>query len=105
MRLYLLHQLSPSARERKGHCSLFIGFEPAVGQRYVSVRERRTARDFAHEMRQLVARYPEAEVIGVVLDNLNTHTPAAFYRTFSPEERVDSPKSSSSTTPLSTALG
>lgn len=72
--------------ERKGHCSLFISFEPATGQRFVSVRERRTAQDFAQEMRQLVARYPDAEVIRVVLDNLNTHSPAALYQTFSPEE-------------------
>lgn len=72
--------------ERKGHCSLFISFEPATGQRFVSVRERRTAQDFAQEMQQLVARYPNAEVIRVVLDNLNTHSPAALYQTFSPEE-------------------
>jgi len=72
--------------ERKGHCSLFIGFEPLTGQRQVSVRERRTSQDFAKEMQQLVARYPEAEVIRVVLDNLNTHTPAALYQTFAPEE-------------------
>ena len=52
----------------------------------MSVRERRTAQDFAFEMQQLVARYPNAEVIRVVLDNLNTHTPAALYRTFAPEE-------------------
>lgn len=72
--------------ERKGHCSLFISFEPAVGQRFVSTRERRTAQDFAHEMWQLVARYPEAEVVRVVLDNLNTHTPAALYQTFPADE-------------------
>lgn len=72
--------------ERKGHCSLFIGFEPLTGQRVVSVRERRTAQDFAQEMQQLVARHPDAEVIRVVLDNLNTHSPAALYQTFPPEE-------------------
>jgi transposase len=72
--------------ERKGHGSLFIGFEPATGQRVVSVRERRTAQDFAFEMQHLVARYRDAEVIRVVLDNLNTHTPAALYQTFAPEE-------------------
>lgn len=71
---------------RKGHCSLFISFEPLQGQRYVSVRERRTAQDFAQEMQALVARYPEADTIRVVLDNLNTHTPAALYQIFSPEE-------------------
>ena len=65
---------------------MFICFEPLPGQRRVSVRERRTSQDFAHEMQQLVARYPHAEVIRLVLDNLNTHTPAALYQTFSPEE-------------------
>lgn len=72
--------------ERKGHCSLFISFEPAVGQRHVSVKERRTSSDFAKEMQQLVGRYPNADVIRVVLDNLNTHTPAALYQTFAPAE-------------------
>ncbi len=72
--------------ERKGHCSLFICFEPAVGHRRVTVSERRTSADFAREMQQLVGRYPNAEVIRVVLDNLNTHTPAALYQTFSAQE-------------------
>lgn len=72
--------------ERMGHCSLFLGFEPLTGQRRVSVRERRTNADFAFEMQQLVARYPEADVIRVILDNLNTHTPAALYQTFPADE-------------------
>jgi transposase len=69
--------------ERKGHCSLFIAFELLTGQRQVTARERRTNADFAHEMQHLVARYPDAEAIRVVLDNLNTHTPTALYQTFS----------------------
>lgn len=72
--------------ERKGHCSLFIAFEPAVGYRHISVSERRTNADFAREMQQLVARYPDANTIRIVLDNLNTHTPAALYQTFSADE-------------------
>ncbi len=72
--------------QRKGHCSLFISFEPAVANRQVSVSERRTSPDFAHEMQRLVTRYPDADVIRVVLDNLNTHTPAALYQTFSADE-------------------
>ncbi|CAA9388027.1 MAG: Mobile element protein [uncultured Chloroflexia bacterium] len=72
--------------KRKGHCSLFIAFEPLTGQRQVTVRERRTNADFAQQMQQLVASYPEAEVIRVVLDNLNTHTPAALYQTFPADE-------------------
>jgi transposase len=72
--------------ERKGHCSLFIAFEPLTGQRQVTVRERRTNADFAQQMQQLVASFPEAEVIRVMLDNLSTHTPAALYQTFPADE-------------------
>lgn len=72
--------------ERKGHLSLFIAFEPAVGYRHVSVSERRTNADFAREMQRLVARYPNADTIRVVLDNLSTHTPAALYQTFPADE-------------------
>ena len=72
--------------ERKGHGSLFIAFEPLTGQRHVSASARRTAQDFAREMHQLVARYPEADTICVVLDNLNTHTPAALYQTFAADQ-------------------
>lgn len=72
--------------ERKGHCSLFIAFEPLTGQRQVTVRERRTNADFAQQLQLLVASYPDAKVIRVVLDNLNTHTPAALYQTFPADE-------------------
>jgi transposase len=72
--------------ERKGHCTLFVTFEPQACWREVTVRERRTSQDFASEMQRLVDRYPEAEVIRVVLDNLSTHTPAALYQSFPAEE-------------------
>jgi hypothetical protein len=58
-----------------------------MGQRWVSVTQRRTKIDFAKQVKHLVdARYPEAEHIVLVLDNLNTHTPAALYDTFAPAE-------------------
>ncbi len=50
------------------------------------MRERRTNADFAQQMQQLVASFPEAEVIRVMLDNLSTHTPAALYQTFPADE-------------------
>lgn len=69
--------------QRNGTCNLFMFFEPRAGWRHVEVTERRTKQDFAHCMQQLVdGYYPEAEVIRVVVDNLNTHTPAALYETF-----------------------
>ena len=53
----------------------------------MEVRERRTAQDFAEWMKELVEEhFPEAEGIRVVLDNLNTHTPASFYKAFPAEE-------------------
>lgn len=71
---------------RHGSCSLFGLFAPHLGWRRIIVRERRTKRDFAHVLRQLVAEFPEAETIHLVLDNLNIHTTAALYEAFPPEE-------------------
>ena len=72
---------------RRGTANLFLSFEPLAGRRHVEVTERRTAADFAHQMRALVdTHYPEAGVIAVVLDNLSTHGPAALYRAFPPAE-------------------
>jgi phage baseplate assembly protein W len=62
-------------------------FEPLQGWRHIKVTDRRTAQDFACSMRDLVdTHFPRAAVISVVLDNLNTHTPAALYATFPPAE-------------------
>ena len=61
--------------------------EPLAGKRHVQVTDRRTKVDWAHAMRDLSdLDYPDAEVIVVVLDNLNTHSPASFYEAFEPEE-------------------
>jgi transposase len=73
--------------ERKGMVNIFTFFEPQRGWRHLDVTDRRTAVDFAEEMRRLVdEHYPEAEKVRVVLDNLNTHTGAALYQAFAPEE-------------------
>jgi DDE superfamily endonuclease len=72
---------------REGTCNLFMCFEPLRGWRHVEVTDRRTAQDFAVCMKELVdVHFPEADVISVVLDTLNTHTPAALYTTFRPAE-------------------
>lgn len=73
--------------ERHGTRNLFMFFEPLAGYRHVQVTERRTKQDFAHSMQWLVDEaYPEAEVVRIVLDNLNTHTVAALYETFEAAE-------------------
>ena len=72
---------------RNGTQNLFIFTEPQAGWRHIAVTAQRTRQDFAHQMQWLVdVRYPEAEVIRVILDNLNTHKPAALYETFAPAE-------------------
>jgi DDE superfamily endonuclease len=72
---------------RNGTRNLFLFVEPQAGWRHVQVTEHRTARDFAYAMQWLVdERYPEAEVIRVVLDNLNTHKIASLYEAFTPTE-------------------
>jgi hypothetical protein len=72
---------------REGTCNLFIFCQPLAGWRHVEVTDRRTARDFAQCMKALVdLHFPKAGLISVVLDNLNTHTPAALYEAFPPAE-------------------
>jgi hypothetical protein len=72
---------------REGVCHLFIFFEPLRGWRHLKVTQRRTRRDWAWAMKELVdVYYPDAECITVVLDNLNTHTGASLYETFEASE-------------------
>ena len=72
---------------RHGTANLFVFLDAHRPWRHVKVTAQRTAQDFAHCMRDLVdLHYPRARRIRVVLDNLSTHTPAALYATFPPEE-------------------
>ena len=73
--------------ERNGVANLFMFFEPLGGVRHVKVTERRTKTDWAECMAELVdVHYPKAQVIEVVLDNLNIHNPAALYEVYEPAE-------------------
>jgi transposase len=73
--------------ERAGVVNLFLFCEPLRGRRWVDVTEQRTKTDWAHQIKELVdERYPEAQRIVLVMDNLNTHTPASLYEAFEPEE-------------------
>ncbi len=76
-----------TAYERNGAASFFLWCAPLAGRRAVRVTERRTKRDFAETIRELVdVHFPTAERIVLVMDNLNTHTAAALYDTFPPSE-------------------
>jgi hypothetical protein len=76
-----------SEYERHGVANVFLCYEPLRGWRHVSVTERRTRRDWAAVIQDLVdVRYPDAERIVLVQDNLNTHTVASLYEAFPPAE-------------------
>ena len=73
--------------KREGVADLFMFFETLAGKRYVKVTDQRTRKDWAIAMQELSDDiYPQADKIVIALDNLNTHTPAAFYETFEPDE-------------------
>jgi hypothetical protein len=73
--------------ERKGTADVFMFAEPLRSWRWAPVTERRTRIDWALKVRELVdVHYPDALVIRLVMDNLNTHSPASLYEAFPPEE-------------------
>ena len=73
--------------ERGGVVNLFLFCEPLQDRRWVDVTKRRTRTDWANQIKELVdVRYPEAQRIVLVMDNLNTHSPASLYEAFEPSE-------------------
>jgi hypothetical protein len=76
-----------SVYQRGGAANLFLAWAPFLGWRQIQVTAHRTAVDFAHAVRALVdQQFPDAEAIVLITDNLNTHTPAAFYQAFPASE-------------------
>ena len=72
---------------RHGTANLFVVVEPRAGTREVTVTDRRAIPDFAAQMKSLCDDlYPDADVIRVVLDNLNTHTFGSLFTAFGPDE-------------------
>jgi hypothetical protein len=75
--------------KRAGTANLFVMVEPLAGYRHVEVTQRRTAIDYAHQLKWLAeVRYPHAKKIRLVQDNLNTHRLASLYLAFPPEEAL-----------------
>ena len=72
---------------RKGTANIFVAVEIKAGKRFTQVTKRRTMKDFAVFIQKLVdEEYPDAEVIRIIADNLNTHKIKSFYKTFSEDE-------------------
>jgi hypothetical protein len=73
--------------ERNGTANLFLLVEALAGWRRLAVRERKTAVDWAHEVRWLLdGKYPQAKKVILICDNLNTHGIGSLYEAFPPEE-------------------
>ena len=73
--------------ERQGAANVFMFAEPLRGWRWAPVSERRTRVDWAQAIRELLdVHYPTAEVVRLVMDNLNVHSVASLYEAFPPEE-------------------
>lgn len=72
---------------RNGVAEIFLEVEPLAGRRHVKISSRRTKRDWAIFIGEMLnERYPDAEKVILVLDNLNTHSISSLYEVFSPEE-------------------
>ena len=72
---------------RKGSCSIFMFTEPLGQWREAHALPHRTASDWAMQMKWLIDdKYPQADKIVLVMDNLNTHNTSSFYKVFSPDE-------------------
>src|SRR5215210_4478021 len=76
-----------SVYTRNGVTSLFLACEPLAGWRHIELTEHRRRTDWAGFIRSLLeGRYRDAERVVLIMDQLNTHSPASFYATFPPEE-------------------
>ena len=72
---------------RKGVVEIFMEVEPLAGRRHVAVTKRRTRKDWAQQIKQMLdERYPDAIKVRLIMDNLNTHNIASLYETFEPQE-------------------
>jgi hypothetical protein len=72
---------------RNGTCDIFMFVAPLEGWRRVEIREQRTRKDWAEQIRRLVDEdFPVAEKIILVMDNLNTHSATSLYERYPAEE-------------------
>jgi hypothetical protein len=72
---------------RHGVADVFVAVEPLAGMRYTTVTTTRTAIDFAYVLKDLCDnKYPNAEKITLITDNLNIHSTASLYKAFEPAE-------------------
>ena len=68
--------------KRCGTASVFCGVEPKAGRHFTKVTSNRCSAEFADYLLEIVASYPEAETIHLVMDNLSSHNRKALVDRF-----------------------
>ena len=72
---------------KNGVAEIFMEVEPLAGRRHVAITERRTRKDWAKQIKEMLDdRYPHVCKVRLVMDNLNTHNIASLYEAFEPQE-------------------
>jgi hypothetical protein len=70
-----------------GTATVFVAVDPVAGWREVTVTDHRCRTDWAHFVKELLdGRYRDVDTVTLVMDQLNTHSPASFYEAFDPAE-------------------
>jgi hypothetical protein len=73
--------------KRNGVSNLFMMFAPLEGWRHVKVTDRHTAVDYAQVLKELSdTHFPDARIITLVQDNLDTHAKSSLYQAFPAQE-------------------
>ncbi len=71
--------------ERRGTANVFCAVEPKAGRHFTFATPDRSAPEFAQVAFELAVRYPEAETIHLVMDNLNIHHRKSLTDLYGPE--------------------
>src|SRR5450756_1066251 len=71
--------------ERCGTANVFCGVEPKAGRHFPKVTANRSSPEFADYLLEIAERYPAADTIHLVLDNLSSHTRKAVVERFGEE--------------------
>ena len=84
---------------------MFCGVQPKAGRHFTKVTNDRSSPEFADYLLDVAARYPEADTIHLVMDNLSSHTRKAVVERFGAEQAIGCGIHSPCTTPRSTVAG
>lgn len=71
-----------SEYKREGTANVFCGVEPKRGKHFTKATANRSSPEFADYLVEIVAAYPHADTIHLVMDNLSSHTRTALVERF-----------------------